>query len=1111
MFPARVGKTALKTFLATVASVGLLCALVTYTMYRQEAEAIESNLRSNGQVQLDLAGKSLRQELGTIFANLRVLSGHVEVHRFLTTPTRENRIDVEQEFLNMCRGTGTYDQIRLLDPRGMEVVRINNNGGTPAAVPLSRLQDKSDRNYFKRMKDLPGGKVYVSAFDLNIENGVIEQPPKPMIRVGTAVLDETGNLRGFVILNYLGQGLLDNISANMNRQTCRTMLLNEDGYWLLSHDKSQEWAFMYKNRQDVSFKNAFPREWNIINSSEKGLFSTDLGTYGFVTIPVSPQFQAEDGPGSERVWKLVCLQTASAFAAATRNTRQNYATLFAFAMVMTLLVAVTRASMAGSRARSRERLEQARQAAEDANTTKSDFLARMSHEIRTPMNAIIGMTHLVRKTDLTPKQQDYLEKIDYSAKALLGIINDILDFSKIEANKLAVETTDFQLDDVLNSVLNILGIQAEQKDIEFLLMVESSAPNLLVGDPLRLGQVLLNLAGNAVKFTDAGEVVITITTLELDEKRAVIRFSIRDTGVGISPEAVEKLFQPFNQADESISRQYGGTGLGLTISKHLTELMGGTLELESEPDKGSEFIVTIPFDLQERQTEGYLQCPKELKGLRVLVVDDSRISREVISNILKSFSFSTETAASGLEALDILTTPTPKGPVQLVFTDWKMPRMDGFQLVDRINNDPNITPKPKIVMLTAYGHDEVLKRAERVNLDGFMLKPFSRVMLYEAILNAFHMENHPTGDRREAPATQRPIEPNIAGARILLVEDNVINQQLGREILESSGAIVAIAGNGFDAIEMLRDGSHDAVLMDIQMPIMDGYQAVEIIRADLRLRDIPIIAMTAHALAGDREKSLIAGMNDHITKPIDPDALLEVLARWLPDRPATEARRTSETKPRPPDTNIPNALRDLPGFDVDKAIARFQGNTALYSKLLGDFARDCETTFPLLAKLIGVGEFGKAKELAHSSKGVAGNLGADSLFRSLQALEAALDTAPERAAEMLQAMEDERKRIVDIVLDAFPGPEARECVDRGIDLPAALELLPDLAALVELLRVHDAEARHLFAELEPRLLRAAPWMADELGVLLANFDFTEGRARIEEFITLCKSKEGADG
>jgi hypothetical protein len=308
-------------------------------------------------MQLNLAGKSLRLELETMFTNLLVLSGHVEVHRFLSARTSESRIDVEHEFLNMCRATGTYDQIRLLDPSGMEVVRINNNGGNPAAVPLSRLQDKSDRDYFKQMKDLPGGKIHVSAFDLNIENGVIEQPPKPVIRVGTAVLDKNGSVLGFVILNYLGQELLDNLSANMTRQTCHTMLLNEDGYWLLSPDKSQEWAFMYKNRRDVSFSNAFPREWDIIESSEAGLFSTDLGTYAFVTIAVAPPTGPDALPGPAREWKLVCLQTASAFAAATRNTRQNYAAFFAFAMIMAMLVAVTRAGLAESRARSRDRLE----------------------------------------------------------------------------------------------------------------------------------------------------------------------------------------------------------------------------------------------------------------------------------------------------------------------------------------------------------------------------------------------------------------------------------------------------------------------------------------------------------------------------------------------------------------------------------------------------------------------------------------------------------------------------------------------------------------------------------------------------------------------------------
>jgi PAS domain S-box-containing protein len=478
-----------------------------------------------------------------------------------------------------------------------------------------------------------------------------------------------------------------------------------------------------------------------------------------------------------------------------------------------------------------EDIREAREKADDANRAKGDFLANMSHEIRTPMNAVIGMAHLALKTDLTPKQRDYLKKIQSSANSLLGIINDILDFSKIEAGKLDIEAIDFNLDEVLDNLANLVTVKAQEKeDVEVLFATALDVPRFLVGDPLRLGQVLINLANNAVKFTAAGEIVVSSELVGTNANRVTLKFAVRDTGIGLTKEQQGKLFQSFTQADTSTTRKFGGTGLGLTISKRLVEMMDGEIWVESEYGLGTTFNFTVSLEQSRAEPPKVLKPPGDMHGLSVLVVDDNVASQEILQDMLESFSFHVTLAASGEEGLAEFENASKDRPFELVVMDWKMPGMDGIETAKRIKGNSRLSKIPPIILVTAYGREEIMHQAEAAGLDGFLIKPVNPSTLFDAIMLAFGQK----GSAESRPAYEKGQEAgaleNIRGAHLLLVEDNEINQQVAREILEGAGLQVAIAGNGREAVDMVKETIFDAVLMDIQMPVMDGYEATRKIR-----------------------------------------------------------------------------------------------------------------------------------------------------------------------------------------------------------------------------------------------------------------------------------------
>jgi len=742
--------------------------------------------------------------------------------------------------------------------------------------------------------------------------------------------------------------------------------------------------------------------------------------------------------------------------------------------------------------KARAEIERARELAEDAAAVKASFLANMSHEIRTPMNAIIGMTHLALRAGPPPGILDYLRKIDRSSKHLLGIINDILDFSKAEAGRMAIERAGFDLRTVIDNVSGLVADAAAEKGLKLVIDIAGDVPASLIGDPLRISQILINYLNNAVKFTEAGQITISVAVEQRQGNSLKLRFSVRDTGIGLTAEQQGRLFESFQQGDPSTTRRFGGTGLGLAISKRLAELMGGEVGVESAPGAGSTFWFAIP--IEEGAVDAQPQPrPSAPMSDRILVVDDDEAAREVERAMLEDMGYAAVSVASGSDALIELRRAHDAGqPYELVLLDWKMPEMDGLATAARIREIP-LQKLPVILMVTAYDPQELRQQAASIGHLEIMAKPVSRKVLDEMLARLLGPAARSAVDG--LPASRDQASVDIGGARVLLVEDNELNQEVACEILKEFGLLVDLAGNGAEAIAKLEGQHYDVVLMDLQMPVMDGIQAALRIRQDPRFGALPIIAMTASVMEEDQKRCLAAGMNDHVAKPIEPDLLLGTLRKWVRPAAAGAPRHSAAPAgPRRQDKALPPALSRIEGLDCAQGLRRTGGKTDLYLALLGKFIASQRQAAGDIARAIAADDWETALRLAHTLKGVSGNIGATGVMAAAATLESAV--RDRRKDETLAGALDGLTTRLDALvarLAAALRPQAAAAAD-----PAPAERVAAVCArLRQLLADGDAEANEVLATHEALLRQAFPRAFPAIAECIRNFNYEAALSAME--------------
>ncbi len=702
-------------------------------------------------------------------------------------------------------------------------------------------------------------------------------------------------------------------------------------------------------------------------------------------------------------------------------------------------------------------LMQAQREAVAANEAKSEFLANMSHEIRTPMNAILGMLRLLHSTELSPRQLDYAAKTEAAAKSLLGLLNDILDFSKIEAGKMELDLQPFQLDQLLRDLSVILSANIGSKPVEVLYDIDPNTPDELIGDPMRLQQVLINLGGNAIKFTAQGNVVVQVRLLGQTPEHATLRIAVRDTGIGIAAEHQLHIFEGFSQAEASTTRRFGGTGLGLSICKRLVALMGGELRLESEPGRGSVFSFDITLPLA-KPTAAASDVPLAANSaMQVLIVDDNAVARDLLANMARACGWHADTAGRGEEAVALVQARRAalQPSYDAVFMDWQMPGMNGWDTISALQALGPDAAIPITIMVSAHGREMLSSRSakEQAMLNGFLAKPVTASMLRDAVTDA-------RAGRNGLRVVQRKDTGKIGrlkGLRLLVVEDNVVNQQVARELLSAEGAYVQIAENGALGVTAIANAQpqFDAVLMDLQMPVMDGYAATQAIRNELGQDALPIIAMTANAMASDRAACLAVGMNDHVGKPFDVQHLVEVLLHYT-------KRSGTRTLPQKEQVSSADTLPAQDAFDKNAALDRLGGHVDLYANVLGQFLDSIVVAPRELNQLFSAGDTSGAARFLHTLKGLSATVGATHLCAvvsraeaSLKNAEAVLDTA-KLMNDFRTAVDATRRTVADVLQSLDRGPADAVAIE--IEPMDMAQFQQDLALLRNQLARSDMHA-----------------------------------------------------
>lgn len=727
-------------------------------------------------------------------------------------------------------------------------------------------------------------------------------------------------------------------------------------------------------------------------------------------------------------------------------------------------------------------LKVAKAVAEAANQTKSQFLANMSHEIRTPLNAVLGLTHLALKTELTSKQSDYLKKIHSSSDSLLSIINDILDFSKIESGRMKLEEVTFDLEDVFQKLADVITYKAETKGLEIVFGIDRMVPKYLIGDPANLERILINLLSNAVKFTDKGEVVVNVHTMETSGEQIKLHFTVSDTGIGMDDTQISRLFQPFTQADNSISRRYGGTGLGLSIIKRLVELMKGEVSVESAPGHGSIFSFSVWMKIQEHQRK--IPVPSiDPRKMSVMVVEDNKSLMKILKEMLESFSFNVITMDSALKAIHFLKNNYHMQPVQLVLMDSKIPGMDGLDAVSIIRSDVQLAGIRVIMMCNNNRHEMLYREAETLELSGILIKPIRYSEAYDSIMNALENNARVGPDKRYDNIPGTVVEKSHQG-HVLLVEDNEINQQVATELLIGFGFTVEIAGNGLEAVNKFKDheaaAKYDLVLMDLQMPVMGGIMATQEIRKDDTYKNLPIIAMTADAIIGVKENCLAAGMMDFISKPINPERMLTTIEKWL--KPA-EPISVVPVKSNGNNNKSGKIIPSIEGIDLEDGLHHVGNNATLYYNLLIKFLHSNESFIPELMEKFYSGKQEEGRRMLHTLKGMSGNLGMIELHKKCAQAEEILKQRSFSLEDVTLLLSGEMNKIM-------LGLRRELVIEETVSAPVEREM--DQVKLLlnqfnELLKENDPEASTVLNEIG--MIKGYETQLQEVQKSLRKYDF----------------------
>jgi len=782
----------------------------------------------------------------------------------------------------------------------------------------------------------------------------------------------------------------------------------------------------------------------------------------------------------------------------------------------TVLSAISKTLM-NRASRFSKNLETALKEAESANIAKSEFLANMSHEIRTPMNAIIGLARLAIDSPYSDKNIGYLEKIVSSSHSLLGIINDILDTSKMEAGKLEMQSIDFCLEDVLNNVSNMISIKTDKKGLELLIDIKKDTPILLNGDPLRLGQILLNLLNNAEKFTKSGQIILKIRDKAKTDSNTghnvMLVFSIQDSGIGLTETQIGKLFQPFYQADSSTTRKYEGTGLGLTISKQLVKMMGGEIWVESRYGEGSTFSFTAEFGFQE-QTPHQYEYPDDIKGMRLLLVDDNESARTILTGMLKDSGFKVDCFSCGMAAVIAVEKAYRDDPYHLAILDSRLSDMDGFDVARRINQSKKGANINTILLVPPLEKTKTRNMKLEDGIQAFLTKPITPSLLLSTIMHLYGRPVKTDSISRRYQAEPEGLE-GIRGARILLVENDEINQQVAEGLLEGKGLDVTIADNGRSAIERVYENDRfDAVLMDIQMPEMDGYEATRRLREDDSLKTLPIIAMTAYVMAEDKKRCLDAGMNDHVTKPIDPRSLFESLIKWIPPLQRPVKKPCEKIAEDDMGIELPDKV---PGLDIKNGLEKVSGKKRLYKKVLKDFHTRYRGFSDTLTTAYNNNRLDMARKMIHTLKGSSGNIGADDLHGISKDIDACLknntiDGLPLKLTMLntsLNTVLDSIDELIQSDISEVPPDKAGIRSADDVDIDRLVSVLIKVDELLSQSRAGDS--KNLYGTvIEDLTALGFKEQSRELIEIMEDYECDEARERLAVLKDLLKKSKGSD-